>query len=285
LGAVNISREGWDALQAFEPNATVTAARPAYIDPLARSDAESKVEAWLEEHNIPDPWDVAPALIAHAVHPAALDRLATILKGDALAASLTWVACAYRAHSLAREIGESSSRISEIVGALRGYTYLGQADVQAVDLHEGLDNTLVILRSVLSKGITVRRDYGADVPRLLAYGSELNQVWTNLLGNAADALNGEGEITIRTRRQEEWAVVEIEDNGPGIPDEIRSRIFDPFFTTKAPGKGTGLGLSISHTIITRKHGGDLRVESRPGCTRFTARLPINPRNSGAPVPT
>jgi signal transduction histidine kinase len=152
-----------------------------------------------------------------------------------------------------------------------------------VDLPEGLDNTLVILRGKLKAGITVHRDYGADVPPVPAYGSELNQVWTNLLDNAADAMDGRGEITIRTRRHDGWAVIEIEDNGPGIPEEIQPRVFDPFFTTKAPGKGTGLGLSTSHAIVTQKHRGEIRVSSRPGCTRFTVRLPIEQPAAAVPA--
>ena len=180
----------------------------------------------------------------------------------------------FRVHTLSYEIGQGSARISEIVGALKSYSYLGQAPVQAVDLHEGLDNTLVILRNKLKVGIRVHRDYGADVPRVPAYGSELNQVWTNLLDNAADAMGGKGEITIRTRREPGWAVVEICDNGPGIPQSVQARIFDPFFTTKAPGKGMGLGLSTSYSIITDKHKGTVSVASRPGRTWFTVRLPL-----------
>jgi signal transduction histidine kinase len=172
--------------------------------------------------------------------------------------------------------------VSEIVAALKGYTHLGQAPVQAVDLHAGIDDTLVILRHLLDEGISVRRDYSADVPTLQAYGGELNQVWTNLLGNAVDALGGKGEIVVRTRREDDWAVIEIEDNGPGIPPDIAPRIFDPFFTTKAPGKGAGLGLSVSHSIVTQKHGGELRMESRPGSTRFIVRLPITRRETSAP---
>ena len=143
-----------------------------------------------------------------------------------------------------------------------------------MDLHEGLDNTLVILRGKLKAGISVHRDYGADVPKVPAHGSELNQVWTNILDNAADAMGGKGAITIRTRREGRWAVVEIEDDGPGIPKDIVPRIFDPFFTTKAPGQGTGLGLSTSYSIVTKQHRGEMHVESQPGLTRFTVKLPI-----------
>ncbi len=172
-------------------------------------------------------------------------------------------------HVLLYEIGQGAARIAEIVTALKGYSFHGETPAQRVDLHEGLDNTLVILRSKLKAGIEVRRDYDRDLPPVEAYGSELNQVWTNLLDNAADAMQGRGQLTIRTRREGRWAVIEIEDDGPGIPEAIQARVFDPFFTTKEPGKGTGLGLATSHAIVTEKHRGRLEVESRPGFTRFT----------------
>ena len=142
-------------------------------------------------------------------------------------------------------------------------------------MQEGLDNTLLILRSKLKDGISVRKEYAPDLPKIEAYGSELNQVWTNILDNAADALEGHGEITLRVRQEGEWVVVEIEDNGPGIPQEIQSKIFDPFFTTKAPGHGTGLGLDISYNIVVYKHRGDIKVTSEPGKTRFQVWLPKN----------
>jgi signal transduction histidine kinase len=162
----------------------------------------------------------------------------------------------------------------DLVKALKTYTYLDRAPVQAVDVREGLDSTLVMLRSKLKGGITVRREYAPDLPRIQAYASELNQVWTNIIDNAADAMEGSGEIVVRTRREGEWVVIEIEDNGPDIPEDIQSRIFDPFFTTKPPGAGTGLGLNISYNIIVQKHGGTISVRSREGKTTFEIKLPI-----------
>jgi signal transduction histidine kinase len=223
---------------------------------------------------VPGAWELAPALAAQELEPAALDQLSAALPVAALGTALVWLAAAFPVHALLHEIGQCAGRMSEIVDALRGYTYLGQAPVQPVDLHHGIDNTLVILRNKLKQGITVRRDYCSDLPLVPAYGSELNQVWTNLLDNAADAMNGKGTITIRTRRRDGWAVVEVEDDGPGIPADAVSRVFEPFFTTKAPGAGTGLGLSTSYAIITKKHRGAVTVESEPGLTRFTVRLPL-----------
>jgi signal transduction histidine kinase len=281
LHRLDLSAAAQQALRSLQEQARQRAVSPGDLDALGRADREAAVEEWLEQRGIRDPWLLAPGLAEQGLDPLALSKLAAVLEGEALPAALHWAADLFPAYSLLNEIGQGSARISEIVGALKSYSYLGQAPAQRVDLREGLDNTLVILRNKLKAGINVHRDYASDVPKIEAYGSELNEVWTNLLDNAADAMEGKGEITIRTRRDDGWAVVEIEDNGPGIPKEIAPRIFDPFFTTKAPGKGTGLGLSTSYSIVTRKHSGEIRVESRPGLTRFTVRLPVQPPSAAA----
>jgi len=274
LRTLTLTAPAQEALLTLRRQARELAMTPNDLDTLGRSDRETAVEEWLDDHGIEDPGRLAGPLAEQGLDPAALSRLATVLEGEALPAGLAWAASLFPVYAVLNEISQGSTRISEIVGALKSYTYLGQAPVQTVDLHEGLDNTLVILRGKLKAGIRVHRDYDPALPKVAAHGSELNQVWTNLLDNAADAMDGKGEITIRTRRRDDWAVVEIEDSGPGIPKEITPRIFDPFFTTKAPGKGTGLGLSTSHAIVTKQHQGEIRVESRPGMTRFTVKLPI-----------
>lgn len=279
LDVTDIPPNARGVLQMLARQAAESAARSTDADPLARADAEAEMEEWLEANAVADSWELAPALVAQGMDVSALDRLAVAMKPEALSPALDWIASEYRAHVLLREIGESSARVSEIVGALKGYTHLGQSPLQSINIHEEIDNTLVMLRSRLPAGIEVRRDYGTDVPELQAYGTELNQVWTNLLGNAVDAIDRTGAIVVRTRRLDDWAVIEIEDDGPGIPDAIKPRIFDPFFTTKPPGKGAGLGLSISHNIVTQKHHGELRVDSTPGRTRFTVKLPIAQRDS------
>jgi signal transduction histidine kinase len=191
----------------------------------------------------------------------------------------------YISYSLLEEIGHGTERISEIVAALKTYTFMDQAPLQDVDVHAGLDSTLVMLRNKLKSGITVRREYDPDLPRIQAYGSELNQVWTNIIDNAIDAMEGKGEIALRTSHDEQWLIVELEDNGPGIPEAVLPRIFDPFFTTKAPGLGTGMGLNISHSIIVQKHQGRIEAYSRPGCTRFEVRLPrVRPAPSSVTDP-
>ena len=185
------------------------------------------------------------------------------------------------AHKLLGEIGEGAGRISAIVGAMRSYAYLDQASVQIVDITEGLENTLVLLGSKLKGGVVVRRQYAEYLPRIQAHGSELNQVWTNIIHNAIQAMKGVGRLTIETAATEDGVAVRITDTGPGIPETIRGRIFDPFFTTKDQGEGTGLGLGIAQQIVQR-HRGEIRLDSEPGRTCFEVRLPLAPVAVGAP---
>lgn len=247
---------------------------PLTLDALSRSDREEEVERWLETQAVDAPWDLAPTLVNLGFSPAELVRLTAVFTGTQLPLLLDWLANAYTTHCLVYEIMQAAGRITEIVSVLKSYVYLDQAPVQNVDLHPGLENTLVILHHKLQPGITIRREYAADLPKITAFGSELNQVWTNIIDNAIDALNGRGQITLRTRHEAGEVVVEIEDDGPGIPPAQLPKIFDPFFTTKPPGKGTGLGLNISYNIIT-KHNGEIIVTSQPGCTLFQIRLPVS----------
>jgi signal transduction histidine kinase len=189
-------------------------------------------------------------------------------------AALEWVAASLTATGLVAELHESTARISELVSAIKDYTHMDRAAVAEVDLHEGLDSTLTILGHRLKQGrITVERHYDRTLPRVTAHGSELNQVWTNLIVNALDAMNGQGTITITTRRSTTGVAVDIADDGPGIPPERQPRVFEPFFTTKGVGEGSGLGLDIVHRIVTG-HRGDVAVRSQPGATTFTVTLPV-----------
>jgi signal transduction histidine kinase len=174
---------------------------------------------------------------------------------------------------LLSEVLQTTERISQIVHAVKSYTYLDQAPLLEVDIHDGLESTLVIMQHKLRKGVTVKREYSPNLPRIEPFASELKQVWTNIIDNAIDAMNGKGEIKIKTYQEDHRVIVEITDNGPGIPEEILSRILEPFFTTKAPGQGTGLGLHISHDIVANRHHGQLLVESKPGETKFKVILP------------
>jgi signal transduction histidine kinase len=250
------------------------------INTLERSDLENDLEGWLEAHTIDQPWDVAPVLADAGLGRDRLEALMQPFSRTQWNSILTWLTCNIQISTLAKEIAMGAGRITEIVHALKSYTYMDQAPVQRVDIHAGLDNTLVILRSKLVQAnIHVVRDYAPDLPQVEAHGSELNQVWTNLIDNAIDAISmsgkdGAGQITLRTRCDETWVVVEVEDNGSGIPETVRSTIFDPFTTTKPVGKGTGLGLNISHNIIVQKHNGKIQVHSQPGQTRFEVWLPL-----------
>ncbi len=246
----------------------------AAVAPLATADLEDDLSDWLGERGVGESWLLAPTLVAGGIVPADLDGLATGVGENNLDAAVRWVAASVELASLLDEAGRGSTRISDLVKALKSYSYEGQAPLQEVDLHDGIEDTLTILRHKLKQGIEVVREYDRTLPKVQVYGSELNQVWTNLIDNAADALDGQGTITIRTQRKGDFAVVEICDNGPGIPREIQPRVFDPFFTTKPIGKGTGLGLDISYRSVVNRHRGHIRLTSKPGDTRFEVTLPI-----------
>lgn len=270
----SFSKEQKDYLIELESKVREFAETPTDMDPLTRSDRESALESWLDNNNFENSWELAPILVNLGFDEQKLNQLVVDFRPENVVQVIRWLGVIYTVQNLLAEIGEGATRIAEIVKSLKTYVYLDQAPVQSVDVQEGLDNTLVILRHKLKQGIVVRREYDSGLPKIQAYGSELNQVWTNLIDNAIDAMNGQGEIIIRSMREGEYILVEIEDNGPGIPEDIQSKIFSPFFTTKSVGKGTGLGLSISYNII-QKHGGEIKVYSKPGHTRFQIYLPIN----------
>ncbi len=266
------------ALEAALSGAMERGVRPADLDPLARSDAEMELEDWLSDRGIEPAWQMAPSLADLGV---TVDELAAI-ESDFAPATGEVVAVLTSAAALAalvREVEEGADRLSTIVRALKSYSYLDQAPVQHVDLTRGIDDTLLILKRKLGD-VTVRREYADDLPTIEAYGSELNQVWTNVIDNAADAIHSadmvDGRITIRAFPRADGVVVEIEDNGPGIPPDLQPRVFDSFFTTKPPGSGTGLGLDISRSIVMTRHGGMIDVASEPGRTVFHVELPLNP---------
>ena len=245
------------------------------LDPLEQSDREQEVISWLEEHDVPQAGEIACPLVAYGATPEALEKWRAML-GDSFVQALFWVATVTGLFELAHDIESSTERISDLVSALKEYTYMDRAKLQDIDVHHGLDNTLKILHHKLKNGITVKRKYAAELPLVCAYAGELNQVWTNLIDNAIDAMKGKGVLVIRTASEGDRVVVEICDNGTGIPPEIQDHIFEPFFTTKGVGQGTGLGLDISYRIITYRHGGEIKVRSRPGETCFTVYLRRNP---------
>ncbi|MEW6093088.1 MAG: ATP-binding protein [Chloroflexota bacterium] len=255
---------------------TAIEARPApdlEPDPLLQSDRQAGLQIWLEGIGIQEAWDLAPTLVSCGWEPDSLKKLETSFDPETLPLVVKWLAAGCAVYSLLDEAHMAAERVSEIVKAVKAYSYLDQAPVQEVDVHEGLENTLVILRHKANEGISIKREYDANLPHIEAYGSELNQVWTNIIDNAIDAMEGKGELTLRTFSKDSKVIVEIGDTGCGIPAEIQERIFEPFYTTKPPGKGTGLGLHIAYTIVNN-HYGQIRVTSKPGMTRFQVALPV-----------
>ena len=246
---------------------------PLKLEALEKIDLVDQLQAWLEASGIESAWELAPAMVNFGWDSESLEKLRGNLSPSLFSLSIQWLGTGCLMIGLLSEVLQTTERISQIVRAVKSYTYLDQAPLLEVDVHEGLENTLVIMQHKLKKGVAVKREYSSNLPRIEAYASELNQVWTNIIDNAIDAMNGKGEIKIKTYGQDNRVIVEIADNGPGIPEEIQSRIFEPFFTTKAPGHGTGLGLHISHDIVVNRHHGQLLVESKPGETKFRVILP------------
>lgn len=271
---MDFSQAQWNKANALLEYARQKASQPVDLDSLNRSDREEEIETWLDDRGIEESWEFAPLLVNLGYQTADLEDLETDYPESKLVVVLRWLCALFTIFSLLEEINQGTSRIGEIVKSLKSYTYLDQAPVQPVDVHEGLDNTLVMLRSKLKTDITLERNYAKDLPKIMAYGGELNQVWTNIIANAVDAIDGQGTIKINTRQVDDWILVEIEDSGPGIPEDVKQKLFSPFFTTKPMGKGTGLGLNISFNIV-QKHKGFIDVDSQPGRTTFSVRLPIN----------
>ena len=265
-------------------------------DPMIQGEEEDRIINWLESHGVNDGWKLASDLVNTGI---TIDKLNGIAHNITSFQSLTrsnrsdnntvdqkslflgdilgWLNATTRIDRLLYEIKTSTTRISELISAVKSYSYMDQAPLQDVDIHNGIESTLTMLQHKLKEAdITIIREYDSNLPHINAIGNELNQVWTNLIDNAIDGIGKHGTITIRTKNEgNSQIMVEVVDNGSqGIPKEVQSRIFEPFFTTKEPGKGTGLGLSISHRIITQTHNGDISFYSRPGETRFQIRLPI-----------
>ncbi len=274
LDNLTLDDEQRQALEPLAASARKWAVQPPEMDSLTRSDREYAIEDWLEEQGFAEAWEIAPSLTDINYTTEDLDALRGQFSVEQLQVLFRWLKDTYSVFNLLAEIGQGSQQIAEIVKALKSYTYLDQAPVQSVNIHEGLNNSLLILKSKLKQGIEVRREFDPELPLIEAYGSELNQVWTNLIDNAADALDGQGIITLRTSHDEDGVTVQVEDNGPGIPPDVLPRIFDPFFTTKPIGKGTGMGLDISYNIIVNRHRGEISAKSEPGKTVFTIWVPL-----------
>ncbi len=277
LADTDLDAAGRAAVDDVRERRVVPSGVPALDDALAASDRSEALERHLEVAGVEDAWRIAPALAAGGWTIDDLAGLGGRVGRHALGAVAAWLASVAAIDGLVGEIAMTSDRISGLVAAVKSYTFLDQAPLQEIDVREGLESTLVIMRHKLGQGVAVIRDYAPDLPRIQAYGSELNQVWTNLVDNAIDAMDGHGTLTIRTRAEPaDHVSVIVCDDGPGIPEPVRRRIFEPFYTTKEPGKGTGLGLHISHSIVVGRHRGRISVTSRPGATCFAVTLPLGP---------
>jgi signal transduction histidine kinase len=263
------------ALASFEENLLDQLATAPPLDALTQSDMEQELASWLNSRNVANASRLASGLIEAGVDRAALEKLGARFRDDVLSNVLARIVSSVGAERLTREIEASVGRISELVRAIKEYTYMDQAPEQEIDVHRGIESALTMMKFRLKHGVEVKREFDPNLPRVCARGSELNQVWTNLIDNAIDAMGGKGELIIRTSRELNILLVEIIDSGPGIPDTVKPHIFEPFFTTKGVGAGTGMGLDTVYRIV-RGHRGEVSFESRPGRTSFQVRLPLKP---------
>jgi signal transduction histidine kinase len=278
LAHEEISAKQFSVLDDMRREISPKAAAP---DPLALADQEQALSMWLTRHGVERGWSIAPPLAAAGVDVAWCERAAIALEGSALEPGLEWVASTLLAATLLAEVKESTRRVSELVAAVKSHSQMDRASMQHVDVTDGLESSLVMLGHKLRDGVTVVRDYGAEVPRIDAYAGELNQAWINLIDNAVDAMDGAGTLRLATRADGDAVVVAIGDSGPGMSPQVLARAFEAFYTTKDVGKGTGLGLDIARRIVVERHGGTISIESQPGDTVLRVRLPIQQEQSRA----
>jgi signal transduction histidine kinase len=267
-------RHQLETLIGLQERAVEQVAKAPELGPMEAADHEDQIVDWFDNHGIGDAWDLAPTFVQSGLDVGWLDQVVEVVDEGMLEGAIRWLNYTLETELLMNEIEDSTTRISTLVTAAKQYSQMDRAPHQVLDIHELLDSTLVMLSRKIGDGVEVVKDYDRSLPDIPVYGAELNQVWTNLIDNALQAMGGSGTLTIRTSRVGDQVKVEIGDTGPGIPDDIVGRIFEPFFTTKPVGEGTGLGLDISWRIVVNKHHGDLSVESVPGDTRFRVRLPL-----------
>jgi signal transduction histidine kinase len=273
LAAGKYESASLESIIELQQRAVEKVAKAPKLDPLAFSDAEDELGDWLEDNGISNGWQLAPTFVQSGLDIEWLDMVRDCVGAPMLEPALRWLNYTLETELLMNEIEDATTRISTLVGAARQYSQLDRAPFQIADVHDLLDSTLLMLSAKIGPGITVVKDYDRGLPKIPAYAAELNQVWTNLIDNAVAAMEGTGTLTVRTTRDDDNVLIEFRDTGPGIPADLQERIFEPFFTTKPVGQGTGLGLDISWRIIVNKHHGSLKVQSRPGDTRFLVSLP------------
>jgi signal transduction histidine kinase len=274
LGQLKLSMDQQNLINRFKEQLIDRTRHSTQLDAISRSDREHDLGEWLETQKVKDTSEIAAMLAQMDYQLDALLAFAKNFTSEQFSIIILYLFSIYLTQNLLSEIGQGTGRITEIVKSLKSYSYQDKDSVRVVNIHEGLNDTLVMLRSQLKSGITIDRDFDQNLPDIEARGNELNQVWTNIIDNAITAMAGKGIIKIKTFKEDDWIVVQISDTGHGIPNDVKEKIFDPFFTTKPPGEGTGLGLNISYNIIVEEHHGEFNVVSRPGETCFEVKLPI-----------
>jgi signal transduction histidine kinase len=275
-----IAGGAWDRSQLetliqLQQRAVEHVAKAPELSPLEASDREDALTDWFDDHNVRNSYEISSTFVQSGIDEEWLDQIADIVDDGMLEGAVRWLNYTLETELLMNEIEDSTTRISTLVSAAKQYSQMDRAPHQVLDIHELLDSTLIMLSRKIGDDVKVVKDYDRSLPDVPVYGAEMNQVWTNIIDNALQAMGGAGTLTIRTSRVDDSVLIEIGDTGPGVPDDIVSRIFEPFFTTKPVGEGTGLGLDISYRIVVNKHHGDLSVQSEPGNTRFRVRLPLH----------
>jgi signal transduction histidine kinase len=274
LAAGHLDEAALQTLIKFQDEAAQKVADAPKLTAIESADREDELGDWLEDHGVGHGFEIASTFVAAGIDGDWLDLVANAAPPDSLAGAIHWLYYTIDTELLMKEITDSTTRISTLVDAAKQYSQMDRSPHQTADLHELLDSTLVMLARKIPPGVTVVKHYAEDLPAVPSYPAELNQVWTNLIDNAVQAMGETGTLTLTTHRDDEYATVKVSDTGPGIPDDVKDRIFEPFFTTKPIGHGTGLGLDIAWRIVVNKHRGYLKVMSEPGSTTFVVRLPL-----------
>ena len=274
LAAGKVPPAQLDALVDLQEEVIEKAAKAPKLTAMQTADLEDELADWMESRKITGSWDLAPVFAQAGLNVECLQDIADKVDPGLVDQAAHWLGYALETEQLMSDIEDATSRVSNLVAAAKQYSQTDRAAHQWIDVHTGLDSTLVMLTHKIGDGVTVVKDYDRSLPQIPAHPAELNQVWTNLIDNAVQAMNGAGTLTIKTFKEDDHAVVSVGDSGPGVPPELRKRVFEPFFTTKAVGEGTGLGLDISYRIVVNRHGGDITLTSKPGDTRFEVRLPL-----------
>ncbi len=275
LAAGKVAPDRLDALVELQEEVIERAAKAPALTAMQAADREDELGDWMEERNVTNGWDLAPVFAQGGLDVDCLDEIeARVGTPELLDQAIHWLGYALETEQLMSDIEDATGRVSSLVTAAKQYSQLDRAAHQWIDVHSGLDSTLVMLGHKIGDGVKVVKDYDRTLPQIPAHPAELNQVWTNIIDNAVQAMHGAGTLTLATAREDDHLIVSIGDTGPGVPEELRKRVFEPFFTTKAVGEGTGLGLDISYRIVVNGHGGDITLHSQPGNTRFLVKLPL-----------